>query len=87
MTCFNWTYEYIDHFMDIPRVKEIMDYQKRNPPLHQMVAAYLGINSESTKSDKKPETKEEQKQETEQMINFLSGAGAKLAPRIKPRMM
>jgi hypothetical protein len=35
--------------MTIPRVLEINQYQAKSPPLHVMVAAYLGIGSKSSK--------------------------------------
>jgi hypothetical protein len=50
LTCFpGWTYEYIDDHMTIPRVLEINAYQAKCPPLHIMVAGYLGIGSKSSK--------------------------------------
>ncbi len=44
MACFpGWTYEYIDDYLTIPRVLEINAYHKKNPPIHVMIANYLGI--------------------------------------------
>lgn len=34
--------------MTIPRLREITKYQKDNPPLHVMVAAYFGIGKDSS---------------------------------------
>jgi len=47
--CTGWTWEYIDDFMTIPRIKDMSAYWQDNPPLHQMVASYFGI-------DRKPKT-------------------------------
>ncbi len=44
-SCFGWDYDYIDNHMTLSRLKEYGDYIKDNPPVHQMVAAFLGVNS------------------------------------------
>lgn len=36
--------------MTIPRLKEITAYQKHNPPIHVMIAAYLGIGAKDAGS-------------------------------------
>lgn len=57
MACFpGWTWEYIDDLMTIPRYLAIQKYQKNNPPLHIMVAAYLGVGGDS--GDRKSGTDE-----------------------------
>lgn len=33
--------------MTLPRVKEINAYQKHSPPVHIMVAAYMGVGKSS----------------------------------------
>lgn len=45
--CFGWDYDYIDNHMTLSRLKEYGDYIKDNPPVHQMVAAYLGVNNKA----------------------------------------
>ncbi len=37
-----WTWEYIDDCMDLPRLSVIYKKWKRTPPVHIMIAAYLG---------------------------------------------
>lgn len=37
--------------MDLPRLIEIYKYQDSYPPLHQLVAAYMGIKPKTTKSN------------------------------------
>ena len=47
MTSFpGWSWEYIDDSMTLPRLSAINSYQKAHPPLHIMVAAYLGVNKD-----------------------------------------
>ena len=47
LACFpGWTWEYIDDHMTVPRYLAIQRYQKDNPPLHLMVAAYFGVGKE-----------------------------------------
>lgn len=38
-----WTWDYVAESMDIPRLKKMQHYWQDNPPVHVMVAAYLGI--------------------------------------------
>ena len=40
---FGWTFEHIDEFVTLPQLKEMSEFWKRNPPVHRMVATYLGI--------------------------------------------
>jgi hypothetical protein len=40
---FGWTFEHIDEFVTLPQLKEMSRFWKKNPPIHQMIAAYLGI--------------------------------------------
>lgn len=46
------SWEYIDERMTFPRYKDILRYQKAHPPIHIMVATYLGLN----KPDQETET-------------------------------
>lgn len=44
MTCFpGWTFEYIDEHMTLPRYEAIVRYQRKHPPLHVLVASFLGV--------------------------------------------
>ncbi len=44
---FGYSFEYIDQFMTLPRVMEIQNYWRKHPPVHVMIAAYLGIKPEA----------------------------------------
>ncbi len=44
---FGYSYEYIDEFFTLPRLAEVYSYWGRNPPIHKMIAAYLGIKPEA----------------------------------------
>ncbi|HLQ13101.1 MAG TPA: hypothetical protein VK130_07630 [Steroidobacteraceae bacterium] len=49
MTSFQgWTWEYIDEHMTIQRLLAINAYQEKSPPMHLMVAAYLGIKQKGS---------------------------------------
>jgi hypothetical protein len=41
--CTGWTWDYIAEHVDIPRLESLNRYLAAHPPLHMMVAAYLGI--------------------------------------------
>jgi len=41
-----WTWEQVETGMTVPRFQALARYWQRHPPLHLMVAAYLGIRPE-----------------------------------------
>lgn len=43
VACTGWTWDYVAEHIDLPRLKALNLYWADNPPLHRMVAAYLGI--------------------------------------------
>jgi hypothetical protein len=40
---FGWTWEYVDEYMTLPRLSEIAEYWEHQPPVHLLVARYLGV--------------------------------------------
>lgn len=42
-----WTWDYISEHVDLPRLAALNDYWSVHPPVHVMVAAYLGIGAET----------------------------------------
>lgn len=42
-----WTWEYIDDMMTLPRLYAIFKHWESRPPLHWMVAQFLGIKRKS----------------------------------------
>lgn len=40
--CLGWTWDYIDNNMTMSRLDDYKNYWLKNPPVHQLVAAYLG---------------------------------------------
>ena len=42
-----WTWEEARDQLDIPRLNDLNRYWKTSPPVHQSVAAYLGIGDKS----------------------------------------
>lgn len=51
ITATGWTWEYIDEFMTLPRYEEMREYWDDNPPVHIMVAAYLGHGEKQGQQD------------------------------------
>lgn len=45
-----WTWEYVGEHMDIPRLRKMQHYWEENPPLHVLVASYMGVG---VRKDKK----------------------------------
>lgn|GEM_PF-1303535 len=41
---FGWDYATIDQQVTLRQLRDMADYMKRNPPTHQLVAAYLGYD-------------------------------------------
>jgi len=52
ITCFNWSWEYIDDHMTLPRLDALREYWKSNPPLHQIMAAYAGFKPTEVPEEK-----------------------------------
>ena len=46
MTFPGWTWEYIDQNMTLPRLEDLNRYWAQYPPMHRLVAAYLGFGKE-----------------------------------------
>lgn len=42
---FGWTWEYIDQNMTLPRLQSMNRYWKKFPPMHVLVAGYLGVGA------------------------------------------
>lgn len=54
LTCFpGWTWEYIDDHMTLPRLAAITKFQDKNPPLHWLVAAHMGVHEHQAKAANK----------------------------------
>lgn len=51
ITCFGYEWDYIGEHLDIPKLNQITKYQRRIPPLHQLVAGYLGVNTDDLTSE------------------------------------
>ena len=47
----HWNWEYIDDHMDIPRLLKMNKFWRSNPPLRDMVQAYLGIQPPDPEKD------------------------------------
>ena len=47
---FGWTWDYVEQNITAPRLLALYGYMEKNPPLHMMVAAYLGLSAEEKKT-------------------------------------
>jgi hypothetical protein len=45
IACTGWTWEYIDNHMTIPRLSTMTRYWSQNPPVHVLVAEYMGYEA------------------------------------------
>ena len=52
-----WTWEYVDDYMTLPRLNQLAKYWKENPPLHLMVAQYLGLSNKAVSNDEDAQEK------------------------------
>lgn len=41
-----WTWDYVAEHVDLPRLQALNKYWAGHPPVHVMVAAYLGVKPE-----------------------------------------
>lgn len=54
MTCFGWSWEYVDEQMTLHRLYSIWKQWNRFPPLHMMVGAYLGYGKKKKAAENVP---------------------------------
>lgn len=54
VACTGWTWDYVEQELDVPRLTALTTYWRNNPPLHVMVAAYLGIKPKATPKENDP---------------------------------
>lgn len=50
MACTGWDWDTVVWETDLPRLQALNQYWADNPPLHKMVAAYLGIEPASKRN-------------------------------------
>ena len=58
INCFGWTWEYIDDHMTFDRLKHLNDYWRLNPPVHKLIASYMGYEAPKTQAEKDKEAQE-----------------------------
>jgi len=68
-----WTFEYVEHHMDLHRYAALQRQWRRSPPLQQMVQAYLGIESPEEREPLKPAN--ESAAIAEFIANFAAAGG------------
>ena len=50
-----WTWEYIDDFMTLPRLTAMYKHWEGSPPVHWMIAGYLGVKKDKAAAAKPAE--------------------------------
>ncbi|STZ77344.1 hypothetical protein [Bergeriella denitrificans] len=43
-----WTWDYVAEHIDLPRLKHLGNYWKQHPPVHLLVAGYMGYKGGNT---------------------------------------
>ena len=66
--------DYVDQHMDIPRLVAMGNYWQKHPPVHLMVAAYLGIKPEVKAKASDTLNTEQDLEEFMQMFSAAGGA-------------
>ncbi|HFC8542721.1 TPA: hypothetical protein ACFP4Q_000835 [Neisseria weaveri] len=44
--CTGWTWDYVAENIDLPRLNHLGEYWKQHPPVHILVAAYMGYKGQ-----------------------------------------
>jgi hypothetical protein len=50
-----WTFDQVAEQFDLLRLKAMIEYWKHKPPVHVMIASYLGIDGKPTQKFDDPE--------------------------------
>ncbi|QMT41238.1 hypothetical protein [Neisseria shayeganii] len=40
-----WTWDYVAENIDLPRIQHLSEYWRRHPPVHILVASYIGYRA------------------------------------------
>ena len=43
-----WTWDYVADNLDLPRIRHLNEYWREHPPVHILVASYMGIKQSSS---------------------------------------
>ena len=43
-----WTWDYVADNLDLPRIQHLNEYWREHPPVHILVASYMGIKPSSS---------------------------------------
>lgn len=65
-----WTWEYIDESMDIPRLQAINSHWLDSPPVHVMLARFLGYEKKPP-----PQAESDPDDELAQLMGMLTNVG------------
>ena len=47
IACTGWTWEYVEDELDLPRLTAMSAYWREHPPVHVLLAAYVGYKPPS----------------------------------------
>jgi hypothetical protein len=47
MTCTGWTYSYVEEELDMPLLVMLAEEWEENPPVHMLLAAFMGYKPKS----------------------------------------
>lgn len=50
-----WTWDYVAENLDLPRIGYLNDYWREHPPVHILVASYMGIKSSKSQQSEEDE--------------------------------
>lgn len=68
-----WTWEYIDNYMTLPRLYEMLTYLRKWPPVYKLVAAFIGY--------KEPVVLTEVESKTDEFISAVAQVNAAMTGR------
>lgn len=60
-----WTWDYVAENIDLPRLKHLNAYWAAHPPVHILVAAYMGYKGQKSA--------QEQEESADEVISMLGG--------------
>lgn len=71
----HWTWDEVEHQMDLHRYAAICRHWRRSPPLQRMVQAYLGIEPDEAAAPSVPLAPEDEQAAIDEFIRNFAAAG------------
>jgi hypothetical protein len=72
-----WTWDYVEWNVDLPRLRSLHKYWRRNPPIHVLVAAYMKYEPKEEVRTEAAKVTEDMSKQMEMFMSMVPQAAVK----------